>query len=74
MRNGESPLFLDLDICSGNISVPGCLTACVMSKDSHYATVNLFSCFDAQYAQKMLLSPLVEFYGSTSCMDNPELS
>ncbi|OAO17232.1 pre-mRNA cleavage complex II protein Clp1 [Blastocystis sp. ATCC 50177/Nand II] len=63
VRNGESPLFLDLDICSGNISVPGCLTACVMSKDSHYAT----------YAQKMLLSPLVEFYGSTSCMDNPEL-
>lgn len=32
-------MYLDLDINSGNISVPGCMTACVMSKDSHYATV-----------------------------------
>lgn len=32
-------MYLDLDINSGNISVPGCMTACVMSKDSHFATV-----------------------------------
>ncbi|KAK8806126.1 hypothetical protein JH06_1371 [Blastocystis sp. subtype 4] len=63
VRFNESPVYLDLDIASGNITVPGCMSAVVVNKESILTP----------RVQKFLPSPRVEFYGFQSCMDNPEL-
>ena len=34
VRFNESPVYLDLDIASGNITVPGCMSAVVVNKES----------------------------------------
>lgn len=35
-------LYLDLDICSGNITIPGCMSALVIDREHHIRCVFYF--------------------------------
>lgn len=39
MRFNESPVYVDLDIASANIAVPGCMSSLVVSKDCFLTAV-----------------------------------
>lgn len=62
VRLDRTPLFVDIDVGQGSVTIPGCLSAVPLDK----LCLNIEEGFS-------LATPLVYFYGHTSPRDNVEL-